>query len=256
MINNKAKEMLYKHRIYNPSERLLNIANQFEARIYGKKGAQEKRDRFYSHISVVPECTRAPSKEQRRHMWIRSSVCKMCANVNALNVDEHGKGYRQSDTFTVEVLDFISPWEGSARSPYFDMGGEGLAVISLNRSREYSRAYTSHFGMGHASTRYLVGKNEAGTYFSHSIGKQCTTLKKALDWIWQGHAGNIIQRQGDIALINGSGPKIPSNLPRGHVVGDTSITHATHPDLPFPGKGQRIIVGRRSAEYVGRNARD
>lgn len=258
MLNDKSTDQLTKRKLYNLPPYVYEIASKFEARIHGKKGAGDLRERFYGYVKahyLKHEETRTLSSAEKKRVWVHKYVCTMCSNVDTLRVDEHGFG-EWNGSLSVYVRDFIAPWQGSAKSPYFDMGGEGLALITLSRTREYSKAYTRRYGYGHASTRYLVGKNEAGTYFCHSVSKECNNVLGAIDWIWNGHSDKIVQRQGDIALIKGVGPKYPAGIPRGHVVGDDKITHATHPDLPLPGKGQRIIVGRRAAEYVGRNARD
>ena len=259
MLNNKSTSHLKKRGLYYLPPYVYEIASKFEARIHGKKGAEDRREKFYGyiekHYKKDPEPIK-PSRQTRHDNFVRRYVCEMCAKVTTLNVDEHGRGERWGDQLNVTINSFITPWWGSAKAPYFDMGGEGLALITLSRTREYSKAYTRRYGYGHASTKYLVGKNEAGTYFCHSVSKECMNVLAAIDWIWDGHSDYLIQRQGDIALINGRGSKFPKNMPFGHVVGDDKITHATHPDLPLPGKGQRIIVGRRAAEYVGRNARD
>lgn len=241
---------------------LKELTDRFEARIKGKKGAPARREKFYAALDRIRStmwprpADKHPSQKDRKWNWCKKQALYMCSMCDTLHVDEHGVGDFWGDDLRASVLAFISPHHGSKNAPYFDMGGEGLALVRIDRRRTYSKAYTARYGHGHAWTTYLVGKNEAGTYFCHAVNKKLTTLRAAMDWIWDGHSTDIIQRQGDIALICGAGPKIPKNLPSGHVIEGDIIKHATHPDLPMPKKGQRIIVGRRASTTVGQNARD
>lgn len=137
------------------------------------------------------------------------------------------------------------------------MGGAGLGLVAVERTRVYAKA--SKWRPSTVTTYFLVGRNEIGTYFSHPV-TPCETVQDALSWIWNGKDMQILQRQGDIALIQGNGgPRLPRQLPWGHRVDEKRgvITHATHPDLPLPtAPGERIIVARRAADRAVSASRD
>jgi len=194
-------------------------------------------------------------KSSRRHTWGIKQGHALAERAGQ-NFDEHGSS--SGDYLSTGVVDYVSPWDGSAAAPYCDMGGEGLALIRITRTRVYAKS--SKWFPARAFTLFLVGKNEAGTYFAHPVAKTCETVADAVQWIWGGRARDIIARQGDIALIGGNGgPKLPNDgLPRGHVIDEAAgiVRHSTHPDIPLPGKGQRIIVGRRAAVYASDATRD
>lgn len=166
--------------------------------------------------------------------------------------DEHGSA--TGDYYTTEALDFVAP-KRAEQAPFCDMGGKGLGLIFVHRKRVYARSYK--FGPHRSKSVYLVGRNEAGTYFSHCVASNCSTVLSAIRWIWKDRAEDIIQRQGDIALIKGRGPKFPE-LPNGHLADFDRelIFHDTHPALRFPGKNERIIVGRRAHAFVSEESRD
>jgi hypothetical protein len=159
--------------------------------------------------------------------------------------DEHG-GISPDET--VHGVDYVAPAEAKA-APYFDMGNAGLALVTASRTTEYRGRYK-----GYRSTCtewYVVGRNEAGSWFAHRVKAGCGhTVREAIDWIWSGHADQIVRREGDIAVVAAPGPKGLGKLPLGHVVSDDGrqIEHKTHPTIAAPGKGERAIVGRRAAQ--------
>lgn len=236
-------------------KKIAEAIESFESRISGKKGAEEARDRFFASLeSLYRKKTIAYlTQAQRKARFIRQSAENLAALANLRN-DEHGS-YDRGDHLFVKGLDFIGPWESSG-APYWDMGGEGLGIVEVTRTRVY--AARSHWKPSCVTTKFLVGKNEVGTYFSHPVSPNCSMVEEAVQWIWSGKAYNIIQRQGDIALIGGNGgPKMPQYLPTGHKVKENIIVHATHPDIPMPSRpGERIIVGRRAAERASEATRD
>lgn len=248
------------------------IIKRFEARVFGKKGAPAKREVFYAAVKRVTawrEPYQITDREHYRFTLLRrwetshASRFKSWKNRQALriaeaagqNFDEHG--YKRGDYLDTVPMDFVPAYQ-SKEAPFCDMGGEGLALISIERRRVYAKS--SKWYPSSAYTLYLVGKNEAGTYFAHPVAKNCTTVESAVQWIWSGRAKDIISRQGDIALISGNGgPKIPRDgLPHGHVIDEAAgiVRHTTHPDIRLPGKGERIIVGRRAAIYASDATRD
>lgn len=239
----------------NQRKLVREIANKFENRIKGKKGADQKRDVFYTRLTKWIDSkqksdvlTHDQNHERRLKAWREKSALSLAEKAGQF-YDEHG--YSRGDYMNTEYVDFIPPYE-SHRPPYFDMGGEGLAVVCVTRKRVYARS--SHWFPSYARTYYLVGKNEAGTYFAHPV-PPVNSVFDAIQWIWNGQAERIIQRQGDIALIWGAGRKIPV-LPPGHRVVNGQIIHDSHPPIPVPSKGQKIIVGRRAAARVSRATRD
>lgn len=168
--------------------------------------------------------------------------------------DEHGSA--PGDYRTTKAIDFV-PSKDAVNVPYCDMGGAGIGLISIERVRIYSQ-WRRYFRPSVVREFYLVGRNESGTYWAHAVAPT-TSVWWALDWVWGGRSLDIIQRQGDIALIEAPGPKLPAGgLPPGHEVDQAAgvVRHATHPPLPLPGKGQRIIVGLRAKEKVSMQTRD
>lgn len=257
----KAISLLYTHKNYGSAKKslLVNAIGRFETRISGKRGAEDIRERFYAALeNIYPKTTKhypltpAKSHEYRLSSW-KSNSAKFLAEKAGLHSDEHGSW--RGDHISVSGVDFVGPWE-SAAAPYHDTGAEGLGLVFVTRTRVYAKS--SNWRPSSVSTTFLVGKNEAGTYFSHPVSPNCNTIIDALQWIWNGKAYQIIQRQGDIALVGGNGgPKMPSNLPWGHKINGTIITHDTHPELRMPAvKGERIIVGRRAAERASEATRD
>lgn len=172
--------------------------------------------------------------------------------------DEHGKATRGDHLWT-RALDF-TPSPESLSPPYCDYGGQGLGLIAIHRKRVYAGGKWSP-KITH--TRYLIGRNEVGTYFSHSVSCNCSSVQSAVQWIWQGKAEKIIARQGDIALAWGvcnkkcvGLPKGVPQLPHGHEVVENHIVHNTHPAIVLPRSGMTVIVGRRAYVRVSEATRD
>lgn len=177
-----------------------------------------------------------------------------------LDLDEHREYDQRGDFRKSRIVSYVSA-DRAAGAPFHDSGGLGLALVRVTRERWYSRAYHNMYGW-HPSTStemYLCGRNETGTFFAHRVPTAVGSVLCALEWIWGGRHLDIIQRQGDLALIEGRGPKMPSRMPDSHTVAVKTlpdgtvatlgvVTHPTHPPLPLPGKGERIIVGRRAAQ--------
>lgn len=191
-----------------------------------------------------------------------------------VSYDEHGGYKAKGDYRESEVLDYVDARKAK-KVPYCDMGGRGLVLVTVTRTRYYGK-HTFHnpqtgnhncYRPSSVNDTYLCGRNEVGTFFAHCVPNSCETVEEALDWIWRGQAHLILQRQGDIALIRGNGgPRMPTHLPSGHerlrikpfgVKTELPwLVHPTHPALPLPRKGQRIIVGRRAAEKGTGGTRD
>jgi hypothetical protein len=246
------------------SERIHELRKSLANRVYKKRGSVEKRAQFETMVEKglklinpigignrLASYYYTSSANNRYKAWIARKAVEL-ADKAGQKFDEHGSG--RGDYMTTRGIDYIAPWKGSAKAPFFDMGGEGLGLVEITRKRVYAKSYS--FGPSFASTRYLVGKNEAGTYFTHPVPATCSTVESAIQWIWGGHARDVVARQGDIALIRGAGPKLPSNLPSGHRVDGNQIVHATHPTIRIPGKGERVIVGRRAFVRVSEATRD
>lgn len=165
--------------------------------------------------------------------------------------DEHGSS--RGDYLTTTGLDWVNPAEAKA-TPYCDMGGRGLALIEITRKRVYAKS--SKWYPRETSTRYLVGRNEAGTYFAHAVPAKIGSVRGAVDWIWNGKAEAIIARQGDIALITSRGPARIPPLPSGHRVNGSMIYHETHPAIRKPDYGEAVIVARRAVVRASNETRD
>jgi hypothetical protein len=238
-----------------------NLAAKFEEAIKHKKGAPARRRKFYAALEEYllrfrsikyHESYLTPEEyhNSRLKRWKERQALDLAAMAGQ-RFDEHG--YGRGDYMYTHYFDFVDRF-ASVQAPYHDLGGQGLALVSINRTRVYSKK--SNWRPSETSTRYFIGRNEAGTYFAHPVPESCRSVLDAVQWIWSGQANKIISRQGDIALIFGHGPKMPARLPWGHKIEGDKIVHATHPTIPLPGKGQRIIVGRRAAAKVSEATRD
>lgn len=189
--------------------------------------------------------------DQRFATWKRKSAEALAAKVGYVP-DEHGFRDR-GDHFKVMGLDFIPPWLAQ-KAPWCATGSTGVGLVRVLRHRVYAKS--SRWYPADVATVYLVGQNESGTYFGHSVPNRITSVQAALDWIWDGHANDIIQRQGDVALIRSARGKSLPALPDRHDVQGDFIVHPTHPPLPLPVKGQRVIVGRRALARADTATRD
>lgn len=186
----------------------------------------------------------------RLQVWKKRQAEALAARVG-YKTDEHG-WHARGDHFQVTGLDYVPAREARGR-PYLDLGGEGLGLVRVVRHRVY--ANSSRWYPRDVSSVFLVGRNEAGTYFGHPVPATITSVDEALDWIWGGKAKSILARQGDIAVVTGLGPKIPS-LPEHHRIEGSFIIHPSHAPLPLPSTGQRIIVGRRAVAFASSATRD
>lgn len=229
------------------------------------RGVPAMRDRFVAACALYaahrqaaaarrPDLKARCERDAAYHTLQRDRIGLGLARMAGQFYDEHGSG--RGDYLTTEVYDAV-PAAQSAAAPYHDTGRAGMALVGVARKRVYARS--SKWYPSTATSIYLCGRNEAGTFFAHPVPTRYGTVASALDWIWSGYSRRILQRQGDIALVFARGPKLPpTGLPRGHRVDQAAgvIRHATHPDLPLPGPGQRIIVARRAAVRVSAATRD
>lgn len=182
------------------------------------------------------------------------TIARTIAANAGLVPDGHGSYHRRGDhIIAVDVLDYVE-YSTAKQSPYWDQGGDGLALVSVTRRRVYAKS--SKWWPKSTTSTFLVGRNEVGTYFSHAVPSRVCTVLEAVQWIWSGRAYRIFYRQGDIALVRAAGPKLPAALPASHVVCGDHIEHPTHPDIPLPGVGERIIVARRAVAHATAESRD
>ena len=193
--------------------------------------------RYYSPSTMTPQERSA----RRRHNW-QMREGRRLAELAGYRTDEHGT-YGRGDHLRVGVLEYI-PARDAKGAPYHDLGAEGMALICVSRKRVYARS--SSWGPSTAEAYFVVGRNEAGTYYAHPV-TAASTLAEALAWMWQGY--EVIARQGDIALVRGGRSGYVPELPTGHTLTADGITHPTHPLLPLPGKGERVIVARRARPW-------
>lgn len=185
------------------------------------------------------------SREERLYHWKMASALRLAERAGYAS-DAHGSFYNRGDHFRVKPLDFI-PAHDSGSAPFLDTGGEGLALVLVARTRVYARS--SRWSPSVAVATFLVGRNEAGTYFAHPVSGACTSVEEALAWMWDGKEMEIVARQGDIALVRGGRSGYTPELPDGHRVVGELIIHDSHPPLPQPGKGERIIVAKRANPF-------
>lgn len=178
--------------------------------------------------------------------------------------DEHLGWNETGDAVSTSVLDYIDP-QKSVNPPYLDQGGMGLALIGVTRERRSRWQLRNGYYRGSVAHEvYLCGRNETGTFFSHRVRSNISSVLSAVDWIWSGFANYIVRRQGDVAIISGVyGPRMPASLPDGHCVvrdalsGEQWVMHHTHPPMLAPMKtGERLIIGRRAARKIYRQTRD
>lgn len=234
------------------------VQKRMNSRIAGRRGCVALRarvEKIFDRLSAPPCEYLHPQDSHRARLsaWKARQALNLAANAR-ISPDEHVSHNTPGDHISVVGLDFIAPRE-STPSPYFDLGGEGVGLVAVTRRRVYSR--NSQWYPRETTTHYLVGKNEAGTYYAHPVPSDYTTIRTALAWVWDGHQDVIIQRQGDIALCRWNGNRRwREKLPSRHTVDGRQIVHPTHPPIPLPGMGETIIVGRRATEYVGKASRD
>ncbi|TAL45455.1 MAG: hypothetical protein EPN91_02255 [Salinibacterium sp.] len=241
---------------------LVPLARRVEAE-RGRRGNVERRARLeaaYQRASALdrvrfmrtflgPRPERDPRvgtywSDQRR----RDKARAMTTHAGML-YDEHGS--TRGDYLTTYGLDYVGPTV-SVLSPYLDKGRAGLALVEVRRTRRYARS--CKWGPSSVATRYLIGRNETGTWFAHAVSVKCVTVREAVSWIWRGRENAIIERQGDVALVSGGGRS--ETLPAGHVVIDGVVTHATHAAMRTPGPRERLIVGRRATVRASEETRD
>lgn len=234
---------------------IAQIRERFEARIGGKRGAPEKRRRFQAVAdrALAQRGTNAPAMPVPPHAY-RDAQRRRKAYGLAVRAgvafDERATA--PGDYLRTESLDYVPPSE-SHRAPYYDHGGGGLGLVRVTRRRVYARS--CRWRPSEASTVFLVGRNETGTFFAHAVPGEVRSVRAAVAWIWRGLELQIVARQGDIALVAAPGPKLPT-LPEGHTVAGDWITHAQHAPLRLPAKGERIIVGRRATVRASEETRD
>jgi hypothetical protein len=192
--------------------------------------------------------TREERHSARRKAWQQRAGLRLAA-LAGYKPDEHGFSTR-GDHWTITVVEFVPPYM-SAAAPYLDQGGDGMALIRIDRRRVYAKS--SKWFPSTTASHYVVGRNEAGTYYGHPV-QPAASLAEALAWMWQGYT--ITERQGDIALVAGGKSGYIPALPDGHRLTATGIEHDTHAMLRLPGKGERIIVAKRAEPRVSHATRD
>lgn len=240
------------------TERLTNFLALNPAGLPGASALRARQERIEARLAAMrpPAVARMTPGDyryavQRRRETGRYRQAQKLAVSAGQMWDEHGSS--RGDYLTTRGLDWINPAKAKA-APYCDMGGRGLALIEINRRRVYAKS--SKWYPRDTSTRYLIGRNEAGTYFAHAVPATVESVLGAVDWIWHGKARQIVARQGDIALISARGPaRIPA-LPAGHRVNGAMIYHETHPPIPKPEYGQAVIVARRAVVRASNETRD
>ena len=242
-----------RHLGWEGRERALAAA---EARLAGTRGAPAARSRMAAALSSIGS-SRTPHRSalpqsMRRTFWVRRSAEALAAQAGSYHADDM-RTWDRGTHLATRGLDYV-PAYLSAAAPYHDLGGAGMGLIEITRRTCYAK--NSTWGPSEVSTRYLVGRNESGSYWTHPVPVSCATIIDALGWLWDGRELDIIERQGDIALVRGRGPKLPRELPAGHTLTAEAITHRTHAPLRLPQAGERIIIARRAAARSTAPTRD
>lgn len=237
-------------------------AIKINEQLKGKRNMEAKRTLILKNLTQYAELNPSQhfsprydyhSHDERLRDWKIAKGDALASKCGYEN-DEHGR-WNRGDYLSISIYDF-KLYKDTMTSPFFNTAKdcEGMAVIEIERQRVYAKS--SNWRNSTATTRFLIGQNEIGTYYSHPISKNCDTIEAALNWIWSNHENDIILRQGDVALVKGVGRKLPE-LPSSHYIQDGFVKHETHfQDLPLPQKGQRIIVGRRAAAIATEASRD
>ena len=148
-------------------ETRLQVLEKFEGRISGKRGAEDARDRFYKNLKrLYPPVQRTYFRNHasRLQTWKRKMAETLSKKAGA-NYDEHG--YARGDYRTTYGLDYVGPWE-SAKAPYWDMGGEGLGLVRVDRKRIYAKS--SKWRPSSVSTYFLVAAT-AGHILAIQLGQ-------------------------------------------------------------------------------------
>jgi len=243
-------------RSYDKTTQLDQLEKAAERAIAGKRGAPSKRMFVNArHVAIVALLGLAEPYAPTASGWEAQKMQRQgrgLARMAQLYFDEHGS--TRGDYRSTNVVDYVGPGL-AAQVPYCDSGHAGLALIEVTRKRVYAKS--SKWYPKETSSRFVVGRNESGTFFAHAVPSGLASVRSAIDWIWRSCSNQIVRRQGDIAVIRGLGPKMP-NLPSGHVVrlGPGAIEHATHPPIRLPGHGERVIVARRAMTHSAEETRD
>ena len=226
----RARSSAEKERLYRQALRVKPQSREAALRLLSFKAEPSHKE-----PTLTPEKRRA----ERRAAWIKREGERLARGARMIT-DEHGF-YSRGDHTRVTVLDYVPAYQSKA-APLLDSGGEGLAVVTVYRKRVYARS--CRWSPSEREDRFLVGRNEAGTYFAHGLPKECKTVLEAVTWIWDGK--EPLERQGDIAIVRAKGPRV-GVLPRGHMLQGKTILHRSHAPLAVPGigSGLRVIVGRR-----------
>lgn len=176
-----------------------------------------------------------------------------------------GNGYDRGDYYYLRVLDFVYKKKDLEK---YHASGDMLGVVNQTRQRVYAKS--SKWSPSERKFRYLVGRNENGNAFAHPIPNHIKTLKKAIDWIWDGN--KIVDRQGDIAITPAPHLKNPpsaveddrriidSHRVEGEIyengamyVRNGKIYHSKgqHPEIEVGDDWMRILIARESDNDEG-----
>lgn len=175
-----------------------------------------------------------------------------------ISPDEHGSWKRGSDSHDIVILDAITdPIEMRKYLAH----GEALALVADDRKRTYAKS--SKWFPSNRRDLYLVGRNESGTAFAHSV-INVSTIFGAYKWIWNNE--DIIDRNGDvgIALAKKQFKKageskdivvVDSHHVKGEIIQNGAIYARNailyhgkeqHPDVKIGDEWHKIVVAKRS----------
>lgn len=215
-----------------------NAKNKILEKIYKKKNAPLRRKKIEDFCNKQKEYFKI--KQKRITNDDKKSREKLGIKI-AKEIGMYYADYGSSigNHFRTFIIDVIRPYE-TIKPPYHGNGKYGLILIRIERKRIYRGWRPSY-----ATTSFLIGKNEDGTFFEHPVSSNCTTVKEAISWIWNDKASEIIIRQGNIALCHGK--KTTLKLPDNHKIVGNYIIHPKHIHIPLPYDNETIIIGRRAS---------
>lgn len=227
-------------------------------------------EHFKTHLPNIKPYLKAWSETQQKYRKsfeykerLRKQNFLNLALEAGLIHDEHGGYSGRGDHFSINTVDYV--WKKKDLKKYFACG-KYLGLVTESRTRVYARS-----SKWHPSSRvdsYVVGTNENGVAFCHSVPNNISTLEHAIKWIWRDCV--IEARHGDVGVadcklkhVKGEIEDIriiDSHYVRGEIykkqnqifVRNGVLYHKKrqHPDVEIGDAWKRIIVGRRSTRSV------
>lgn len=207
----------------------------------------------------TPEGIERCAEIEKRRIWKEkeAKALKLAEETGQI-VDEHGSAYARGDHFSARVISIVDDPD-TLKEMYADTM---MVVVEQDRKRVYAKS-----SKWYPSTRtdgYLVGRNENGIAFAHSIPVGMRSVHEALSWIWNGN--EIVARNGDVGVampkiaIKKSGVSqninvIDSHYIDGEILTISGVTYARnamlyhekgqHAPITIGNEWRKIVVARR-----------